>query len=273
MNHRPVLSKGGVHGNAVVRAILVDDDAGSRAALRHALQSVPDIEISAEYDNGRSAVEGIERQRPDLVFLDIEMPGMNGLEVAATLTGDDAPPVIFVTAYDRHAITAFEMHAVDYVLKPFEVDRVREATRRAQRRIAADRHDAADDGFRALLRSIERGVTAMDTDPHMQRFVVRDNGRMRFVPVADVDWIEAERNYIRLHVGSATHLVRGNLSRILDDLDPKQFRRIHRSTAVNVDRIAEILPWMGGDCIAVLRDGARLRVSRTRRRALLGPPD
>lgn len=257
---------------SAIRIVLVDDDDDARRALRLALEALPGVRIQAEFADGPTAIAAIRRDEPDLVFLDVEMPELDGLEVAASLGADEAPPIVFVTAYDRHAVAAFELHAVDYVLKPFEDERIHEATRRALRRIATDQQTAALAGFRTLLRSIEKGIIGRRDASRTQRFVVREAGRMRFVPVDDVDWIEAERNYVRLHVGAKSYLVRGNLSHIVEDLDPVRFRRIHRSTVANIDRIAEIRPWQGGDHIAILHDGTQLRVSRTWRRALLDWP-
>jgi two-component system LytT family response regulator len=252
-----------------LRAVLVDDDPGARDALRHALERIPAVRVIADFGDGHDAVRGIRELRPDLVFLDIELPGLDGIDVVEHVGPDRMPPVIFVTAWDRHAVKAFELHAVDYVLKPFEDGRIVDAVGRARRAITVERSVDIAARLRAVLTTLSHRGDDADHSPYLRRFVVRDGDCFRFLPVGEVDWIEAERNYVRLNAGTTSFLVRGNLSRVLEELDPRRFARIHRSVAVNLERVVAVEPAPGGDGTAVLRDGRRLRVSRTHRRTLL----
>lgn len=245
------------------RVVVADDDPGARAALLRALEQAPGITITGAFADGMSALEGIRALRPDIAFLDIEMPGPDGLEIAARLDAP-APAIVFVTAHDRHAIEAFELHVVDYVLKPFEPRRIVEAAERAIHRAATA---GEVERLRALVDTLRSGTRPV----HAGRFVVREDDRFRFLPVERVDWIEADRNYVVLHSGADTFRIRGNLGAVHEALDPRRFVRIHRSRIVNVDRVAEVQPWFNGDCIAILEDGRQLRVSRTFRDDLLRP--
>ena len=258
----------------MIRAIVVDDEPLARDCVRVALDAQDDVELVAECGNGESAVQAIREHEPDLVFLDVQMPGMDGFEVIARIGADAMPPVIFVTAYDRHALRAFEVHALDYLLKPFDDDRFGEVLERARAHLAVARDSELGRRLSALLTD-RLGKSALDDRPraaegrYLARFTTRDGERIRFVAVRDVDWIEAHGNYVRLHSGESTSLVRATLSSIADRLDPRTFVRIHRSTIVNIDRIREVQPWFGGDYIAIMRDGRQLRVSRSRASALL----
>jgi len=255
-----------------LRAVLVDDDPGARDALRFALERIPQVRVIADFGDGHDAVRGIRELRPDLVFLGIALPGMDGIAVVERVGPDRMPPVIFVMAWDRHAVRTFELHAIDYVLKPFEDSRIVDAVSRARRAITCEREADIAARLRAVLATLARpgsGHEDGDHSPYLRRFSVRDGDGFRFLPVTEVDWIEAERNYVRLNAGTTSFLVRGNLSRVLDELDPRRFARIHRSVAVNLDRVLAVEPGPGGDGTAVLRDGRRLRVSRTHRRRLL----
>jgi two-component system LytT family response regulator len=254
-----------------LRAILVDDDPGARDALRCALERIPSIRVIADFADGHDAVQGIRELRPDVVFLDIELPGLDGIDVVEHVGPDRMPPVIFVTAWGRHAVKAFELHTIDYLLKPFEDAHILAAVGRARRAITLERDGDITARLRAVLRTLAatRSKEESEHSPWLRRFVVRDGDRYRFLPVADVDWIEAQRNYVRLNTGTTSFLLRGNLTRVLAELDPRRFARIHRSVAVNLDRVAAVEPEPGGDGTAVLRDGRRLRVSRTHRRRLL----
>lgn len=257
------------------RVAVVDDDPAARRAIVSALESETRIEVVAEIGSGEEAVAVIPEAAPEVVLLDVEMPGMSGLDVVAEIGVDRMPPVVFVTAYERHAVKAFEIHAVDYVLKPFEAERLRSAVRRALRRLALDRTEETARSLRTLLGALDDPLAAPgpgSAGRFLERFVVRDRERIRLVPVEEIDWLEADGNYVRLHAGEDEHVIRATLSGTLERLDPGRFVRIHRSWAVNVDRIAEVQPWFGGDYIAILEDGEQLRISRTYKSALLDPP-
>ena len=229
----------------------------------------------------------IESLLPDLVLLDVRMPGMGGLEVARTLTGGGGghvPFIIFVTAYDEHALSAFEVHAIDYLLKPVERERFTAAIERARALVssttAAQRHER----LLALLRDEPRGAASLadadersdfgpeaaagvpavagDVAAFPRRFLVKGDGQMYFVPVDDIDWVEAYGNYVRLHVGKGVHLIRETLGNIERKLDPNRFARVHRSSIVNLDRVARMDLWGAGDYIVLLKDGTRLKLSR-----------
>jgi two-component system LytT family response regulator len=198
------------------------------------------------------------------VFLDVQMPGMNGFDVIETVGSETMPPVIFVTAFDQHAIRAFDVHALDYLLKPFDDERLHEAVRHARSRIDDERIGSLAERLTALLENRDTSERK-----ELRRLAVRERERIRYVDIADVDYLTAEGNYVRLHIGQATHLVRMTLSALERDLDAARFQRIHRSTIVNLDRVAELQPWGGGDYVAILKDKQKLRVSRTYRDGML----
>jgi two-component system LytT family response regulator len=256
--------------NASLRAIVVDDDPGARTALQQAVEAASFMTVVGVFADGEAARQGIRRLQPDIVFLDIDMPPPDGMEIASALTGEGNPAVVFVTAHDRFAVAAFELHAVDYVLKPFADQRIAEAAERALRRVAAAGHAEIARRFGALLQSVRVDPTTA-VAAHGRRFLVRQESRFQFVPVDSVDWIEADGNYVWLHVQSERFRLRGQLSDVLASLDPGHFIRIHRSHAVNIERVREVQPWFNGDYIAILHDGRTLRVSRTFRTHLLKP--
>jgi two-component system LytT family response regulator len=263
-----------------VRTLLVDDEPLAREGMRMLLAAEPDIEIIGEAADGVQAADAIHALRPDLVFLDVQMPEVDGLQVVERVGAAHMPAVIFVTAYHQHAVRAFELHAVDYLLKPVRDERLRSALARARLRLAsrdenvlAARLEALLSDFRALRARVEAG-DAGEASP-ARKFAawisVAGRNSTQLVRVEDVDWFEAEGNYVRLHVGTTNHLIRSTLRGMADQLDPATFIRIHRSTIVNVNRIREIQPWFGGDYIALLHDGRQLRVSRSYRDQLLRP--
>ena len=283
-----------------LRVAIVDDEPLARDGLRLALRRVPDVVVVAECEDGVSAVEAIRSTRPDLVFLDVQMPGLDGFEVIDRIGVDRMPAVVFVTAFDVHAIRAFEVHAVDYVLKPFEDKRLRAALDQARsRRVGelgkqlADVIQAWNAGMRAepvgaavgdtqasdvsatgeRVLTLHQGISEAprDASSYIARFTVREDGRIRFVQATDVDYIEADGNYIVMHVGETRHRVRASLRDVSRQLDPRVFMRVHRSTIVNIHRIREVQPWFGGDYIAILRSGVKLKVSRQRAPQLLKP--
>ncbi|HEX9728202.1 MAG TPA: LytTR family DNA-binding domain-containing protein [Gemmatimonadales bacterium] len=251
--------------DAPLRAVVVDDEPVARSALSLALADLDGIEVVGEAATGEQAVSLIRSLRPDTVFLDIRMPGGDGFSVIERVGPSRMPVVVFVTAYDEFAVRAFEVHAFDYLLKPFEDERLAETVARLRRSLGDGGGDLTE-RLRALLH--EQGEAAIHSR-YAQRIMTSQGDRIRFVATRDIDWIEAARNYVRLHTGATRHLVRSSLGKLLTKLDPRQFVRIHRSTIVNVDRIREVQPWFGNDYVAVLQDGQKLKVSRTYRDQLL----
>lgn len=242
-----------------IRAMIVDDEPLARQRLRDLLAGAPDIELVAECADGREAIAAVESMPPDLLFLDVQMPELDGFDVLHAIGIGTVPVVVFVTAYDRFALRAFESHALDYLLKPFDDDRFEAALERARARIEERQRGALDQRLRALLQEIR-------ADPgYLQRLVVPVGHRQIFIRTDEIDWIEAERNYIRLHVRGRTHLLRENLSRIEVTLDPAKFRRIHRSTIVNIDRIHAVESLFRGEYVVILRDGTKLTSGRSYR--------
>lgn len=252
-----------------LRAIIVDDEPLARDCIRIALEAATDVELVAECPDGASAVTAIRAHDPDLLFLDVQMPGMSGFDVLEEVGPGAVPAVIFVTAYDEHAIRAFDVHAMDYVLKPFDDARFHEALDHARAQLDTERRGALARRLEALL--ADRAGGGEGGDGYATRLMVRLRDRIHFVPVADVDWFEGAGNHVRLHVGQQSHLIRTTLSGLLERLDPRRFVRIHRSTIVNLDRIKEVQPWVSGDYVAILRDGTQLKVSRGCRDDLLRP--
>jgi two-component system LytT family response regulator len=246
----------------MIRAVIVDDEPLARRRIRSLLEEAEDVEVIAECANGKDAIQAIEESPPDLLFLDIQMPELDGFDVLQAIGVGHVPVVIFVTAYDQFALRAFEAHALDYLLKPFDDDRFEAALRRARERILQQHGGDLDRRLQALLEGVraDRG--------HLQRLVVPSGHRSVFIRTKEIDWIEAERNYIRLHVAGRTYLLRENLSRIESALDPATFCRIHRSTIVNVERIQAVESLYRGEYLVVLHDGTNLTSGRSYRRNL-----
>ncbi|MFN8546633.1 MAG: response regulator [Candidatus Eisenbacteria bacterium] len=250
----------------MIRAYIADDEALAREGLRLRLDPAPDVEIVGEAASGRVAVEGILALRPDLVFLDIEMPELNGFEVIAAVGSEHLPRVVFVTAFDQYAIRAFDAHAVDYLLKPVSAARLAEALARVRRDLALHSPLEAAARVNELLESRTPG------DHWLDRFVVSEGDRVILVRVEEVDWIGAAGNYVELHLGARTLLLRERMSELADRLDPLRFARIHRSSIVNLARVRKLLPERHGDGVLVLESGARLKISRSYRREWLARP-
>ncbi len=258
-----------------LRVLIVDDEPLARARLRELLADDPDVEVIAEYANGADAVAGIPRDAPDLVLLDIQMPELDGFAVVRAVGPERMPAVVFVTASDAHAVRAFEVHAVDYVLKPVDRDRLIEAVRRAKHRIAgAGAGTAGDqevrDRLARLIAEVSAAVASGAGAPRAGtgRLAVKSDGRVLFVRTSDVDWIEAMDNYVRLHAGRDVHVMRETLSHLEERLPRGTFLRIHRSTIVNVERIREVQPWFAGDYVLILTDGTKLTTGRRYRAAV-----
>ena len=246
----------------MLRTLIVDDEPLAREGLRNLLADASEVTVVGECGDGATALEVIRRDRPDLVLLDVQMPELSGFEVLQQL-GPDLPVIIFVTAHDAFALQAFEAHAVDYLLKPVAPARFRQALERARAQVAYDRTSEVSERVTALLE------TLASENRFPVRLPVKARGSVTFVRVAEIDWIGAAGNYVKLHVGRDRHLIRETLSNLERRLDPRVFVRIHRSTIVNVDRIQEVQPWVKGDHVVVLRDGQKLTLSRTYRDRLL----
>ena len=235
-----------------LRSLIVDDEPLARKRLRSLLRSEPRVEVVGEAEDGPAALEAIRRLEPDLVWLDVQMPGLDGFGVLDEIGPGAAPAIIFVTAHDRSALRAFDAHAVDYLLKPFDRARLREAIDRA---IKLAGSDDLQRRLAALLADITR-------QRPLRRIVVRSGGRIYFVGVSEVDWLEATGHYVTLHTASGSHLIRETIANLSTRLDAERFVRIERGVIVNADRIQEIHPAFHGDLDVVLKNGTRLRASR-----------
>ena len=244
-----------------MRALIVDDEPLARTALLRLLKRDRDLSVIGQCSDGESAVQAIQQLQPDLVFLDVQMPEMDGFQVVESIGFEQMPVTIFVTAFDRYAIRAFDANAVDYLLKPFAPDRLSRAVSRARDRCQGRQGKEAAQRLFSLLGSRYQS-------DYVQRLTVASGGRISFVSVADIDWIEAEGNYARLHVGRRVYDVRETLQALMEKLDPREFVRIHRSTIVNMRRIREIQPWFQGSHIVLLQTGEELRMSRYQRDAV-----
>ena len=239
-----------------IRTLIVDDEPLARDKIRMFLERDPEIEIIGECVDGVHAVASIEESNPDLLFLDIQMPGKDGFEVLRTVGVDRVAAVIFVTAYDEHALRAFEYHALDYLLKPFAANRFQDALTHAKSQLLSEPESPFKKQLMTLLGSVD------GDSRYIRRLVVKTSGRIVFLKVEEVDWIEAAGNYLTLHVGAASHLIRETMNDLESRLDPAQFLRIHRSTIVNIDRIREMQPLFHGDFTVILMNGTRLMLSR-----------
>jgi len=239
-----------------IRAIVIDDEPLVRTGIMRVLGADKDIEIICECGDGVSALQTIKQERPDLIFLDVQMPGLTGLEVIEAVHGDAMPVTIFVTAYKDYAIEAFEANAVDYILKPFGKERLEKSIARAKVRLA----QSVDGGYAAQL--LQALTAVQKQQQYQERIAVPVNGRIFLVEIKDIDWIEADKNCVRLHAGNIVYELRSTLSNIESILNPKLFTRIHRSTLVNVSKVKEIHPWFHGHHKIILRNGKELRMSR-----------
>jgi two-component system LytT family response regulator len=248
-----------------IRTLIIDDEPLARRNLRLLLERDRQIEILDECRNGREAVEAIETHAPDLIFLDIQMPEMDGFDVLGCVGTEHIQAVIFVTAFDQYALKAFEVHALDYLLKPFDDERFTHALQRAKAQIEAREINQLSKKLLALL---EERKGAPPSEDYLTRLMIKVSGRVVLLKVDEIDFIEADGNYAKLHVGSKAHLLREKMNDLEERLDPAKFVRIHRSIIVNLDRIKELHPHFNGDYIVVLEDGRQLRLSRTRREHL-----
>jgi len=253
---------------AKIRALIVDDEPVARRGVRLSLRGEDDVEIVGECGDGRAAVAAIREQRPDLVFLDVQMPLLDGFGVVEAVGAENLPAVVFVTAYDEHAVRAFEAGALDYLLKPFERERFRKTLDRARRRIHDPDRDDLSRRLAALLRELRPASGGGERAKYLERIAIREAGRIFFLSTDEIDWIEAQGNYVRLHAGRDSHLLRETMDGIEVKLDPEQFLRIRRSTIVRVARIRELHTLFNGEYAVVLLDGTRLVSSRRYRKNL-----
>ncbi|HKJ34092.1 MAG TPA: LytTR family DNA-binding domain-containing protein [Balneolales bacterium] len=236
--------------------LIVDDESHARERLKKYIKSDSELKVAGECSNGVEAVESISKQQPDIVFLDVQMPKMDGLGVIETVGAENMPVVIFVTAYDRFAIQAFKVNAMDYVLKPVAKDRFIESINRAKNSIQNRKNGELN---RRLLNLLEE---MKPQKQYIDRIMVKSSDRMYLIKTEDIDWIEADDNYVKLHVGPKYHLLRQTMKSLEDTLDPDIFLRIHRSVIVNMDRIKEIQQWFNNEYTVILKDGTELTMSR-----------
>lgn len=246
-----------------IRTLIIDDEPLARERIRRMLKSETDIEIIGECGNGAEAAAGIEALAPDLIFLDIQMPEMNGFEVLETINPQQLPAIIFVTAYDQYAIRAFDVHALDYLLKPFNRQRFYLSLDRVREQLKKDDSEGRNDVLAALLSDLKA------RKKYLEKLVLKSEGRIYFLKTDEVDWIEAAGNYIKLHVRKESHLLRETMTNIETKLDPAKFPRIHRSVIVNTERIKELYPLFNGDYTLILKDNTELTLSRNYRNRLL----
>jgi two-component system LytT family response regulator len=239
-----------------IRTLIVDDEALARQRIKRLLAEEPDITVIGECGTGGEAVQAIQEKIPELLFLDIQMPGMGGFEVLQAIPKERMPIIIFVTAYDQHALKAFDVHALDYLLKPFRQERFREALQRARDRLPRVGPWEPPPGLAALIGKLRAAPN------HLSRFLVKSSSRVIFVKASEVDWIEAAANYVLLHVGDKTHVVRETMRDLEAKLCPKSFQRISRSAIVNLERVKELQPMGKGQYVIILTNGRQLTMSR-----------
>jgi two-component system LytT family response regulator len=247
----------------IIRTLIVDDESLARERIKRFLAGERDIETLGECADGREAVAAINALKPDLVFLDIQIPELDGFGVLEAVGVEQMPAVIFVTAYDRYALRAFDVNALDYLLKPYNRERFRKALERARAQLSNGAHGELNERLLSLLENLKT------EQRHLERLMIKSSGRVFFLRTEEIDWIEAEGNYLRLHAGRERHLLRETMNRLASKLDPDKFLRIHRSTLVNIERIKELQPLFSGDYVVILRDGKQLTLSRSYRDKLL----
>jgi two-component system LytT family response regulator len=246
-----------------LRALIVDDEPLARERLRDLLSADPEVEVVGECGDGREAVTAIRAQVPDLVFLDVQMPELDGFGVVQEVGAARMPVTVFVTAFDQYALKAFEVHALDYLLKPYD----RERFESTLGRVKAHLGQRLDAGMRERLLAL-LGDAKPAAPPPLERIPVKSGGSVYFLRAEEIDWVEAAGNYSRLHTGKRAHLLRETMTALEAKLDPKRFVRIHRSTIINIERVRELQPYFHGDYIVLLHDGTQLTLSRNYRQKL-----
>jgi two-component system LytT family response regulator len=242
-----------------IRVLIVDDESLARKRLRELLKDDSETVIVGECANGAETLSATRELAPELIFLDVQMPGLDGLAVSESLNGSGSPLVVFVTAYEQYAVRAFDAQAVDYLLKPFDRARFTRALGRAKERLREKDRDDVNRRILGMLSEIK------DRPQYLDRLVIKNNDRVFVLKTDEIDWIEAEGNYVRIHFGKQSSLMRETLTRLAEQLDPRKFPRIHRSRLVNIDHIQELQPWSHRDWRIILRSGAELRLSRNYR--------
>ncbi|HEV2800789.1 MAG TPA: LytTR family DNA-binding domain-containing protein [Pyrinomonadaceae bacterium] len=247
-----------------IRTLIVDDEPLARERIKRFLADERDLELVGECAEGREAVAAIKNLKPDLVFLDIQIPELDGFGVLKAVGIAEMPAVIFVTAYDRYALQAFDVNALDYLLKPYNHERFRTAVERARAQLSNGAKGELNERLLSLLENFKA-----ESPRPVERLMIKSSGRVFFLRTEELDWIEAEGNYLRLHAGRESHLLRETMNRLASKLDPDKFLRIHRSTLVNIERIKELQPLFSGDYVVILRDGKQLTLSRSYRDKLL----
>ena len=258
--------------SAPLRVVIVDDEAPAREGLRLRLRREPDVVIVGEYGRAAEALEALRADPPDVLFLDIEMPELDGFALLRRAGASAPPAIVFVTAHDQHAVDAFGVRALDYLLKPVEQERLREALARAREHLARLRKSELADRVQGLLSALDPGAATAPGAPRGAaaplRIPVRRDGTIRFVSADDLDYVDAAGDAVRVHAGREVHLVNRTMGEMLAMLDPARFARIHRSTIVNLERVQELQPWFHGEYVVILRDGTQLKLSRGQRAAV-----
>ena len=240
----------------MIRVLVADDEPLVRRGLKTFIAADPRLTLVGEARNGPEAVDLIRAERPELAFLDVQMPELDGFGVLDALEGEPLPAVVFVTAYDEYAIRAFEVHAVDYLLKPFDEERFGIALRRTRSRLGERRQQALDERLEAVLTELRA------REQYADRLLVKSEGRVTVVQVDEVDWIEAADNYVRVHTSRGRYLVREPIKALERKLNPRHFARVHRSAIVNLTRVRELQPMFGGEYVIMLSTGTKLTLSR-----------
>ena len=245
-----------------IRTLVVDDEPAARAAIRALLADDAEIHIVGECTDGRTALDAIRSGAPDLLFLDVQMPEMDGFTLLGRLDPAELPVVVFVTAYDQYALRAFDVHALDYLLKPFDDERFRRAVAHAKQQVRQGKLGRLSERLVALLDGVARPPAVASNGQYLKRLAIKAGGRVTILGVKDIDWIGAEGDYVKIHTGRVWHLLRETMKHLEAQFDPARFVRIHRSTIVNVERIKELQPYFRGEYVVVLHDGTSLKLSR-----------
>jgi two-component system, LytTR family, response regulator len=250
------------HSVRTIRIALVDDEPLALRAMQRALDEVQDIEVVAECSSGEDVLRLLPTLRPDLIFLDIEMPGMSGMEIAQQLQGRDSPFIVFVTAYDKYALEAFKVQAIDYILKPICEEKVRDVMKRIAERVRLHRWQEVDSRLGTIIQMIERQKKELPMPGELDRFTIKNRDRIYFIETSSIDWIQADGNYVTLHTGCNKHLLRIKMNQLEERLNSKLFVRVHRSTIVNIQSIKELRPFFNGSYLILLTDNTKIYSSR-----------
>ncbi len=245
-----------------IKTLVVDDEPLARDRIKDLLEEESEFDLVGESCNGFEAVKHISEKQPDLVFLDVQMPEMDGFEVLDTINSEDMPHIIFITAYDQYALRAFEVHALDYLLKPFDQKRFRKSILRAKEQIDQSNSATITDRFHELIQELK------PNQRYMERLVIKSEGRIFFVKTDEISWIEAAGNYVTVHVNGEEHLIRDTMNSMERKLNPEKFMRIHRSRIVNIEHVKEIQPFYNGENLIILNNGTELTLSRKYREKL-----